>query len=180
MKDLSKVYITILTVIAILCSINAQTKTKSNVFYKDSESAQSILDAYYDCISGPIGEQRDFDRLRNLFHPEARLIYSYWNEGSTKANLMVFNTLEDFINKLDYLDKKGFYEHEISNIMHSFSAVTQVFSTYTFRAEDNSIPANKGITSYNLFFDGERYWIMSMFWAAENERYKIPKQYLKH
>ncbi len=155
---------------------NAPSDVKPK-YINDSKSIQNILDAYYDCISGPIGEVRDFERLKNLFHPEARLIYSNWSEESGKACTLIFKTVSEFIEKLGYLDKKGFYEHEVSNITHSFSSIAQVFSTYQFRAEDNSIPPGKGITSYEIFFDGDRYWIMSMFWVAENEKYKIPQKY---
>lgn len=144
----------------------------------EKTSIQGILDAYYDCISGPIGQPRQFAWLKTLFHPEARLIYSYWDKNSGKAQLMIF-TVDEFIGKLGYADKKGFYEHEVSNEIHTFGAVTQVFSTYEFRTEDKSI-AGRGITSYELLFDGERYWIMSMFWTAEDDRYKVPARYLKH
>ena len=91
---------------------------------------------------------------------------------------MVFMSIHEFIPKLDYLDQKGFYEHEVNNVIHSFSSVTQVFSTYQFRAEDKSIEG-RGITSYELFYDGNRYWILSMYWAAENDKYKVPTKYLK-
>ena len=164
--------------ISMVSFAQATQLTSASNYEKDSESIQNILDAYYDCISGPIGETRDFDRLENLFHPEARLIYSNWNNETGKAYTLIFKTLPEFIEKLDYLDKKGFYEHEVSNVTHSFSSIAQVFSTYKFRAEDNSIPPGQGITSYELFFDGDRYWIMSMFWVAENEKYKIPQKYL--
>ena len=158
---------------------NEKNEQKTSITsVNDTKSVQNILDAYYDCISGPIGEQRDFERLKNLFHPEARLIYSNWSDETGKAYLLVFKTVDEFISKLGYLDKKGFYEHEVSNITHSFSSVTQVFSTYRFRVEDKSIPDGQGITSYDIFYDGERYWILSMFWAAENQKYKIPKKYL--
>jgi hypothetical protein len=155
-----------------------QQEEKQN-YTNDTKSVQNILDAYYDCISGPIGKKRDFERLKNLFHPDARLIYSNWSNETGKAYLLVFKTVDEFISKLGYLDKKGFYEHEVSNITHSFSSVTQVFSTYRFRVEDKSIPNGQGITSYDIFYDGERYWILSMFWAAENQKYKIPEKYLK-
>lgn len=155
----------------------ASTPAKAKTAAEDTVSVQNIITAYYDCISGPIGEVRDFDRLRSLFHPEARLIYSHWDEPVEKASLMIF-TLEEFIGKLGYLDKKGFYEEEIANEIHTFGSVIQVFSTYKYRAQDKSIPAGRGITSYELFFDGNRYWIMSMFWNAENEKYPIPEKYL--
>jgi len=160
-------------------SLGIYSQNTTNPYIKDSKSIQSILDSYYDCISGPIGEIRDFDRLKNLFHPQARLVYSYWDKESKKANLLIFNTLDEFILKLDYLDKKGFFEYEVANDTNSFSSISQVFSTYRYRVEDNSTPDNQGITSYEIFFDGNRYWIISMFWVAENEKYKIPKKYLK-
>ena len=146
-------------------------------YQEDVQSADNILEAYYDCISGPIGQPRDFDRLRNLFHPNARLIYSYWNEDVSEANLLIMN-VEEFIEKLDYTDKKGFYEFEISKTAETFGSISQVFSTYEFKTEDKSI-AGRGITSYELFFDGNRYWIMSMFWTMENDKYQIPDQYLE-
>ncbi|MEO1052743.1 MAG: DUF1579 family protein [Bacteroidota bacterium] len=152
-----------------------QTATSSK---DDKSSIQGLLDAYYDCISGPIRQPRQLDRLRSLFHPEGRLIYSYWTPGHEKAEVLVMN-LEEFIEKIDYADKKGFFEHEIANTVHTFGAVTQVFSTYEFRSEDKTI-AGRGITSYELLFDGSRYWIMSMFWTAEDDQYKIPEQYLRN
>lgn len=165
-----------------LSAQNKTTKqnTSENIVIKneDSNSLQNIIDSYYNCISGPIGEVRDFERLKSLFHPQARLIYSYWDEDINDAKLMIF-TPDEFIPKLDYLDKKGFYEYEVSNKIHSFGSVHQVFSTYEFRTEDKSI-SGRGITSYEVFFDGTRYWIMSMFWTMENDKYQIPKQYLEN
>ncbi len=143
---------------------------------EDVETPQSLIDAYYETISGPIGEQRDFDRFRNLFHPQARLIYSYWNQQSQKAELMIFNT-EEFIEKLDYLDKKGFYEFELYNRIEKYNTITQAFSTYEYKTEDKTI-AGRGITSYELFYDGNRYWIMSMFWVMEDDKHTIPEVYL--
>jgi hypothetical protein len=145
----------------------------------DTTSVQNILDAYYDCISGPIGQKRDFDRFKNLFYESASFTYSYWNKEQTKASTMIFKTVDGFIEKLDYLDKKGFYEYEISNTINEFGSVIQVFSTYTYRVEDKSTEPKTGITSYEILFDGERYWILSMFWTIENERFKIPEKYLK-
>ena len=153
-----------------------RTGQESEAVHGDTTSIQNILSAYYDCISGPIGQVRDFDRLKSLFHPNARLIYSHWNTDVSQADLMTF-TIDEFIGKLGYLDKKGFYEKEISNKIHSFGSVNQVFSTYRFWTEDQSI-SGQGITSYELYFDGSRYWIMSMFWMAENDKYKIPHKYL--
>ena len=109
-----------------------QAQSEESKYDNDTKSIQNILDAYYDCISGPIGQVRDFDRLRNMFHETANFTYSYWNEGETKASILFIKNVEEYIEKLDYLDKKGFYEHELSNTINEFGSVIQVFSTYTF------------------------------------------------
>ena len=46
----------------------------SNQSKDDVISIDSIIDALYDVISGEKGAERDWDRERYLFHPEARLI----------------------------------------------------------------------------------------------------------
>ena len=157
--------------------LNAQSQTDK--YSQDTKSIQHLLDAYYDCISGPIGQKRDFERLKHLFHPDALLMYSYWNKEETKASTLIFKSLDAYIEKLDYLDKKGFYEHEISNTIDEFGSISQVFSTYTFRVEDKSVAPKTGITSYQILFDGLRYWIVSMFWTFESNQHKIPEKYLK-
>ena len=45
----------------------------------DVASVDAIIDALYAVISGPAGEQRDWDRFRSLMLPEARLIPLFKN-----------------------------------------------------------------------------------------------------
>ena len=73
---------------------------------EDTKTLESIGKVYYEIVSGPIGQARDFDRLRNLFHPNATLTYSYWSEEE-QANKLMPMDIEGYIEKLDYLDKKG-------------------------------------------------------------------------
>src|SRR5918993_213922 len=40
----------------------------------DVSSADAIIKAVYDVISGPAGKERDWDRMKSLFIPGARLI----------------------------------------------------------------------------------------------------------
>ena len=41
----------------------------------DVGSVDAIIKAAYDVLSGPIGQARDWDRARTLFHPTARLAH---------------------------------------------------------------------------------------------------------
>ena len=75
----------------------------------------------------------------------------------------------------EWLVSNGFHEVETHRVTETFGPVTHVFSTYESR---NSIkdekPFARGINSIQLFHDGSRWWIMSIYWAAENSSRVIP------
>ena len=145
-------------------------------YEEDVKTIEQIGKVYYEIVSGPIGQKRDFDRLRNLFHPNASLTFSYWSEEEQMNKLMSMD-IEGYIEKLDYLDKKGFYEEELYVSSESYGSITQSISTYRFWMEDKTAEG-RGFTSYQYFWDGKRYWILSMFWMMESEKYPIPKELL--
>ncbi|MEO9483020.1 MAG: hypothetical protein ABJG47_06220 [Ekhidna sp.] len=163
-----------LATLLLLLFLSATAQQKN--YDEDVKSIQSIGKAYYEIVSGPIGETRDFDRLRNLFHPQATLTYSYWSAEQQK-NLLMPMDIEGYIGKLDYLDKKGFFEEELYVSNESYGSITQSISTYKFWMEDKTAEG-RGLTSYQYFFDGDRYWILSMFWMMESEKYPIPIRYV--
>src|SRR5258708_25881195 len=75
--------ITFLLVILTNCAL-AQKDYSSDV-----KSVDAIVAALYDVISGEPNTQRDWDRFRNLFKPEARLIPT----RKTEAVETTFKTL---------------------------------------------------------------------------------------
>ena len=145
-------------------------------YEEDVKTLERIGSVYYEIVSGPIGQQRDFDRLRNLFHTEAKLTYSYWSEEEQMNKLMPMD-IEGYIEKLYYLDQRGFYEEELYVSSESYGSITQSISTYRFWMEDKTAEG-RGLTSYQYFWDGKRYWIMSMFWMMESEKYPLPMELL--
>ncbi len=161
----------------LLFSILTFTVKAQEQYEQDVLSVENITEAYYECISGPIGQKRDFDRFRNLFHPNATFTYSYWSTEEQKAKLMEFD-FDGYLEKLDYLDKKGFYEEEISSEVTTYGTLVNVISTYKFWMEDKTAEG-RGVTLYNYFYDGERYWIMSMIWQMESDQFPIPEVLLK-
>jgi hypothetical protein len=63
----------------------------------DVASPDAIMAATYDVISGPAGQERDWDRMRSLFYPGARLIRTEAKkEGGLHATIL---TPEDFIER---------------------------------------------------------------------------------
>ncbi len=149
---------------------------------QDVESLESIIAAVYGAISGPKGA-RDWDRMRSLFHPAVRLIPCLVT-AKDKENGMISTrvfTIEEFIKAIEPRVKaEGFFEQEIARTVERFGAVAHVFSTYESRhAVDDPQPFTRGINSIQLFFDGRRWWVVTIFWDSERPGQTIPAEYLK-
>jgi hypothetical protein len=52
-------------------------------YQNDVSSEDAIIKALYDVISGPSTQNRDWDRFRNLFTKEARMISSTYHHAGT-------------------------------------------------------------------------------------------------
>ena len=144
---------------------------------EDVSSIDAIISASYDVISGSADEQRDWDRERSLFHPDSRHMPTYENaSGEYVADV---SDVEVFIERADrYFKEQSFYEYEIARKVERFGNIAHVFSTYEWSHEQGGPTAGRGINSFQLLFDGTRWWIMSVFWQQESEEYPIPAEYL--
>jgi hypothetical protein len=153
---------------------NANPEIKARA--EDVGSIEAIVDALYGAISGPAGP-RDWSRLRSLFMPGARLIPSGRRpDGSTVARVL---SVDDFVKAIDPRSKvEGFFESEIHRRVERFGAVAHVFSTYESRHAKDDRPFVRGINSIQLFFDGKRWWVVTIFWDSERPDQPIPAEYL--
>jgi hypothetical protein len=147
---------------------------------EDVASPDAIIVAVYNVISGPAGEKRDWDRMRSLFYSGARLIPTApKKEGGTGA---ISLTPQEYIDRSGpYLEKNGFSEREISRRTEAWGNILQAFSAYESRhdAKDDK-PFARGINSFQLFFDGSRWWILTIYWQAESPDSPLPAEFLAH
>jgi hypothetical protein len=144
----------------------------------DVASPGAILAACYDVISGPAGQKRDWDRFRSLFLPGARLVPSGpKKDGGFFARVVTPDEYAKFAD--GYFEKNGFAENEISQKSERFGNIMQIFSTYASRhdAKDPE-PFERGINSFQLFYDGTRWWIVTIYWQGETKEAPIPKEFL--
>jgi hypothetical protein len=145
----------------------------------DVATIDAIIAAVYDVISGPAGKKRDWDRMRSLFIPDARLIPTGPQPGGGYRSRVL--NVEDYVtHSSPFLEKEGFFEREIARTTEQFGHIAQVFSTYESRhtAEDAK-PFQRGINSIQLMNDGQRWWIVTIFWQGEDEKNPLPEKYLK-
>ena len=144
----------------------------------DVGSIDSILNALYGVISGPAGEKRDWDRFRSLFIPEARLIPTApGKDGGAAAHV---HDVEGYVTRASaFFEKEGFYEQEIARRTEKFGNIVHVFSTYESRhAKGDPKPFARGINSIQLLKDGDRWWVVTIFWDNERPENPLPEEYL--
>ena len=134
----------------------------------------AIVAEVYAVISGPKGEKRDWDRFRSLFLPGAQLVHTGPNkEGGYDATSV---SPGQYATRADsYFEKEGFFERESFRHMDRYGNIVQLFSTYESRHNAKDVnPFAKGINSFQLFFDGTRWWVVSIYWQQESPDMPVP------
>ena len=144
----------------------------------DVSTPEAIVAALYDVISGDRGVARDWDRFRTLFHPTARLMPSGLNAQGVGVVRSV--TPDGYIALAEpVLVGQGFHEREIARRSERFGRIVHVWTTYeSLHALSDPQPFARGINSIQLFHDGSRWWILSVYWQGESPTEPIPAEYL--
>jgi hypothetical protein len=143
---------------------------------QDVASAEAVVRAYYDAISGAKGRPRDWDRFLSLFMPDARFV-----RAGAAGNAPVVLTPEQFVAaNRNYFERGGYFERSVHERIDAFGAVAQVFSTYESRRRaDDPQPYSRGINSFQLISSGGRWWIVTILWDHERPGGpEIPPEYL--
>jgi len=164
-----------LTTALLLFSLASFAQIKD--YSKDVTSVDATIATLYDVISGDPGTPRDWDRFKNLFKPEARLIPTRKNQqGELTIQPM---TPDDYVQLFSSRISTGFFEKELHRNTKQYGTVVQIFSTYETKEKKDGPVTNRGINSIQLFFDGKRYYIVNIFWCAEGLGFPLPDKYLK-
>lgn len=144
---------------------------------EDVATIDGIVEAYYEVISGPAGQPRQWSRDRTLYIRDIRFVaMSEDKNGQPHAQVA---SHQQFVDASDSrLVKEGFYESEIHRVTEKFGHVAHVFSTYESRQKKDGPVIARGINSIELFYDGKRWWIASAIWDDERADNPIPAEYL--
>jgi hypothetical protein len=165
----------VFTIIIIGLSLSCIGQTRK--YISDTQSIESTIHTLYEVISGGPGENRDWDRFKNLFIPQGRLIPTRKDDqGNLTLKAL---TPEEYVELFSSRIPTGFYERELHRKVEEFGSVVHVFSTYETRDTQDGHATNRGINSIQLFKDNQRYYIVTIFWCAESMGFELPEKYLK-
>jgi hypothetical protein len=141
----------------------------------------AIIQALYESVSFLPGRQPDYQRLRALFHPDARIL----PPRAERAAALELLDIDTFIMRsrevvvTTGLERLGFHEKEVARRTGTFGAMTHVFSTYESRhTMQDTVPLQRGINSIQLVRGSNRFWVVSMLWEAESPGHPIPRTFL--
>lgn len=160
-----------------MCMIALAMITSSAVAQQQESAAVSTIDAIVnevlETISGDSTVTRDVEKLRMLFTADATLrTLAMAPDGSRQ--LRTFN-LEEFARIVrDYYSGTNFYEYELKKTVNEYNGIAQVFQGYEVKGPRGT---EQGINSYQLYFDGERWWITSILWVSDRNGIALPEAY---
>jgi len=161
--------------ILISTTLHAQEKVAT-----DSSAVKSIdgiVKEILEIISGEKGETRDMEAFRNLFLPTANFTVLYHDDSFPRPYETV--SLEEFIEIMkDAYYEQGFFEYETGKVVDEYNGIAQVFQSY--HGKDSENYEERGITSYQLVYFNDRWWIANVVWTGDSNGVKVPEKYLEN
>ena len=132
-------------------------------YANDTSSIDSIVNAYYEVVSGPEGFIYDADRDTNI-HADGALITKVFPDGSFQRHDL---SAEQAMILVPY--EQAFYESEVDRHIERYGNIAHVWSEFEMRTSPESKPYSGGFNSISLYFKDDRWWISS--WSTQ---YKDP------
>ncbi len=143
---------------------------------EDVATIDGMVKAYYEVVSGPAGQPRDWARDRTLYIKDLRFVMVETDKNGKLDPKIVDH--QQFVDGSDAGLTKGFFEKEIHRVTERFGPIAHVWSTYETRRTETGPIVKRGINSIELFWDGQRWWIANAIWTDETRDTPIPKEYL--
>lgn len=160
---------------AIIISGMFVANAQSKVYTSDVQSVDAIMAAIYDVISGDANTQRDWERFHYLFSRDAKLIPTGKSQDGS-VNYRYWTPKE--YQEMFTANRTAFFERELYRKTEAYGNIVHVFSTYETLNAPDGVVTNRGINSFQLLKDKDRYFIMNIFWSSENDGHPLPAKYL--
>ena len=129
---------------------------------------RTITRLLYELISAP-SEERQWDSVRELYHPRATMVRTGLNEEGRPFVLAM--TFDEYVgNVTKHLDSIEFSETEIRQEATVFGNVARLVSVYEYRSQSSDTTRHgRGVNFFNLVNEGHGWLIMNIVWDNERE-----------
>jgi hypothetical protein len=163
-------------VFALLAAAPAATQplTERAADPADVQTLDGIIAAFYDVVSGPAGQPRDWGRDSTLYTAGVRFVYP---TGAARRWAAVDHAT--YARDAGPFLEGGFFEREIHRVVNEFGGMAQVFTTYAWTSPGLEGPRRgRGINAIQLVREDGRWWITHAQWIEESPERPIPVAYL--
>jgi len=143
---------------------------------EDVATLDGMIRAWYEVISGPAGQPRDWARDRTLYMKDLRFVQVDLDK-SGRPNPRI-TSHQEYVDGADAFVKDGFFEREIHRVTERYGPIAHVWSTYESRRTEKGPVIARGINFIQLYRDSDRWWITNAIWQDENAEVPIPKEHL--
>lgn len=145
---------------------------------EDVSTIDGMIKAYYEVVSGPAGQPRQWGRDATLYLPGIRfVIITEDAAGNATAQSM---THQEFVDSTEAsLGGKAFFEHEIHRVIHRAGNIAHVLCTGEHMSAPNGPVEGRGIDSLDLYWDGQRWWIANAnLWEINTTKHPLQPEFL--
>lgn len=126
----------------------------------------------YECVSGPAGAPREWDRLRELYTPNARIqVLHRLETGGAAIELLTFEQYRQ--TREPYFKRNPFFESEVDRDVSIRGNLAHVFSEFEVRREPGGVVIMTGYTSIQMVLSDELWRVLSILWEAHAETPKL-------
>lgn len=134
------------------------------------------LETLYDVISGPVGEERDWDLFRQLFVDGARMTVVVPQEDGT--NRLATLSPDDYVERAGpNLVTNGFTEVELERRTYHYGGMATVLSTYEGIYQSTGEVMAVGLNTLVIVKEGEDWKIASIAWRAADEDWPLERAF---
>lgn len=133
----------------------------------------TLVRALYAIVSGPAGAKKDWIRLQALHAPGALITPT--QHRSTMSLAAAPQTVPAFVALNERLfSARGFYEREVFQRVERFGHIAHVWSAYETREQADGEVQARGVNSFQLLNDGQRWCVLSATWDTAGAAHPMP------
>lgn len=132
----------------------------------DFDSIEKLLSAFYKALDFSAELGPDYETLDSTFHEQVRITPPIEDTGGTICSMTGAQFMDYFRQRLDQsgVTASGGKEEEIWRTVAPFNRIAVVLSGYHFYLPDSPEPVARGVNSFQLVHDQNRWWIFALTW----------------